>query len=113
MDLPVYKLALDIPKTSDLTWLLSHTKNPPVPSPASCNTRPFLEPSCLSVLQNIKSFQKAPLSAALPSRLYPQTSTLKDRHLLNLFGLGSDPKTSFGHVGPPAVITTLLAKETI
>ena len=27
---PVYKLALSIPKISDLTWLLSCTKNPPV-----------------------------------------------------------------------------------
>ena len=33
---PVYKSALSVPKTSDLTWLLSqllsHTKNPPVSS---------------------------------------------------------------------------------
>jgi hypothetical protein len=39
----VYKTALSVPKTSDLSWLLSCTKNPLYP-PASRNTRPFLEP---------------------------------------------------------------------
>jgi hypothetical protein len=39
----VYKTALSVPKTSDLSWLSSHTKNPLYPL-ASCNTRPFLKP---------------------------------------------------------------------
>jgi hypothetical protein len=34
---------------------------------ATCNPRPFLKPSCLNVLWNTESFQKAPLSVALPS----------------------------------------------
>jgi hypothetical protein len=83
MDPPVYKSALDIPKTSDLTWLFSrpfplmvtisvtipYQELPCIPL-ASCNTKPFLKPSSLSALWNTKSFQKAPLSVALPSHLY-------------------------------------------
>jgi hypothetical protein len=113
MDPPVYKSALSIPKTSDLTWLLSRpfpltvifliTSQlsswylvPPEPSLyllATHNPRLFLEPSCLSVLQNIKTFQKVPLSAALPSHPYHLPLTLKNRHLLPWTGLSSDPKT--------------------
>ena len=69
IDCYLYKTALSIPKTSDLSWLSSHTKNPLYPL-ASCNTRPFLEPLYWVILRNTKTFQKAPLSAALPSRLY-------------------------------------------
>jgi hypothetical protein len=37
---------------------------------------------------------------ALPSHLYPQSDALKDRHLSDSFGLGSDPKTLPWTCGP-------------
>ena len=70
-DPPVYKSALDIPKTSDLTWLFSRIPCTPLYFLTSHNTSSFLETPLTWVIPwNTKPFQKAPLSAALPSHLY-------------------------------------------
>jgi len=79
-----------------LTWSLSHYCLVTIPVgyslfipmcdlPLSCPFCPFLKsslgPSSLSTPSMTWSFQKVPLSAALPSHLYPRYSVLKDRHL--------------------------------
>src|SRR6266850_2825925 len=80
-----------------LTWLLSNTllceyqldspcSSPVCDLPLSCLSYSFPSkssqgPSPLSTPSTTWSFQKVPLSAALPSCLYPRTSILKDRHL--------------------------------
>jgi hypothetical protein len=108
MDCYVYKTALSIPKTSDLSWLSSPHGYHPVPRtlyPLVAILDPSLNHSTKVILRNTKSFQKAPLSAALPSHLYHLLCLERQASLKLEPVLDQILRPHLGH-RPLAVITT-------